>query len=234
MPERRLLAIAHRAGNHLRLLKRAEEIGADYVEADVRVHRGRLEVRHLKTVRWLPLLYDRWRVGPWRWRIGLSIAPGWTNRLVLSTLLHRLAPQTGLMIDLKGDDETLAPAVLHALHDAGGERPVIVCSQNWRHIDPLLGEPAVTAVHSIGNARQLQALLARKPFETQGISIDSVLLDEEVVRQLHDRAPIVVTWPINRTSLLERVTALGVDGVITDSLSILRRVVEARRPALLP
>jgi glycerophosphoryl diester phosphodiesterase len=226
MADRSLLAIAHRAGNHLRLLRRAEEIGADYVEADVRLHGGRLEVRHLKTMRYLPLLYDRWKI--FGRRIGFSIAPGWTNRLVLAKLLGALAPETGLMIDLKGDDKTLTPSVLAALRDAGSTRRIIVCSQNWHHIDPLLDEPTVTAVHSIGRAFQLERFFARPGFKAQGISIDASLLNADVVDKLHERAPMVVTWPINSIPMLERVSSFGVDGVIIDRMQILQHVLEVR------
>lgn len=222
------LAIAHRAGNHVRRLRKAEAIGADYVEADVRLHRGRIEVRHLKTMRYLPLLYDRSKLFG-RWRLRFSFAPGWTDRLVLSALLERLAPDTGIMLDLKGDDETLTPSVLDAVRASPHGRPVIVCSQNWRHIDTLRGQPAVRAVHSVGRSDQLEALLQRPAFTTQGISIDSALLDADVIRRLRERTPMLLTWPINSRGALERVTGFGVDGVITDSFDILRMVVDARR-----
>ena len=56
----RLLAVAHRAGNSLSGLQRARELGVDVVEADVHLRRGRLEIRHLKTLGPLPWLWDRW------------------------------------------------------------------------------------------------------------------------------------------------------------------------------
>ena len=52
--------VAHRAGNDLALLRRAEERGITHVEADLHLFRGRLEVRHLKTVGPLPILWDQW------------------------------------------------------------------------------------------------------------------------------------------------------------------------------
>jgi hypothetical protein len=38
------VVVAHRAGNDLARLRRAEELGVDLVEADVRLWRGRAEV----------------------------------------------------------------------------------------------------------------------------------------------------------------------------------------------
>ena len=42
--------VAHRAGNDLALLRRAERVRPRLIEADVHLFRGRLEVRHLKTL----------------------------------------------------------------------------------------------------------------------------------------------------------------------------------------
>ena len=212
---RRLLAVAHRAGNHINLLHRAQGLGADYVEADVRLHHSRLEVRHLKTMRWLPLLYDR---HPWR------LAPGWTKRLVFPELLEALDPAIGLMIDLKGENEDLPQAIIESIRGFASERKIIVCGQNWRLVDPFVGEDGVRAMHSIGRASQLQAFM-RGDRRTEGISIHARLLTPDVVTTLRARAPMIVTWPINSHELLRRVAACGVDGVTTDSLEILKAVV---------
>ena len=218
MPEhRRLLAIAHRAGNDIVRLRRAENIGADFVEADVRLYRGRLEVRHLKTMRWLPLLYDR---HPWR------LAAGWTHRLILGELFGALSSDTGMMVDLKGDDDALPEAILRAIREAAGGRRLIVCGQNWPLVDPFVAAPEVIAVHSIGRPDQLDAFL-RSSRPTQGISIHASLLSETVISALKQRAPLVVTWPINTPGELARVSGLGVDGVTTDSLAILETVVKS-------
>jgi glycerophosphoryl diester phosphodiesterase len=212
---RRLLAIAHRAGNHIKLLHRAQEIGADYVEADVRLHRSRLEVRHLKTMRWLPLLYDR---HPWR------LAPGWTRRMIFDELLAALDPSTGLMIDLKGDEDELPGAIVDSIRASATQRPIIVCGQNWRLVDPFVGHDGVRAVHSIGRQTQLERFL-RGDRKTEGISIHMRLLSPDVVVRLKQRSPIVVTWPINSRAALKQVVDCGVDGVTTDSLEILEAVV---------
>ena len=64
--------VAHRAGNRLVDLWAAEHLRSALVEADVRLYRGRLEVRHLKTAGPLPVLWDRWQlVAPWRPRLQL-------------------------------------------------------------------------------------------------------------------------------------------------------------------
>ena len=74
--------VAHRAGNDLAQLRAAEEIGLDLVEADIRLFRGRLEVRHLKTLGPIPVLWDRWR-----------LANPFAPRLQLDELLAAIGPE---------------------------------------------------------------------------------------------------------------------------------------------
>src|SRR3954470_21371543 len=92
--------VAHRAGNDLALLRRAERVRARLIEADVHLRRGRLEVRHLKTLGPLPVLWDRWYLASPR-----------TPRLELQELLASAAPDTALMLDLKGRDPELSRRV---------------------------------------------------------------------------------------------------------------------------
>jgi hypothetical protein len=83
----RLLAIAHRAGNDLARLREAEAIGADLIETDLWYYRGPTEVRHVKTLGPVPVLWDRWR-----------LEPGWTPRLHLSALLEAVNERTTLFL----------------------------------------------------------------------------------------------------------------------------------------
>src|ERR1043165_2169704 len=92
--------VAHRAGNDLELLRRAEAVRPGLIEADVHLFRGRLEVRHLKTLGPLPILWDRWYLASPR-----------TPRLQLGELLAGAGPETALMLDLKGRDARLAELV---------------------------------------------------------------------------------------------------------------------------
>src|SRR4051812_45642760 len=100
--------VAHRAGNDLDLLRRAESVRPRLIEADVHLFRGRLEVRHLKTLGPLPVLWDRWYLAP----------PG-TPRLELHQVLAAAGPETALMLDLKGGAR-LARRVAGALEGRRG------------------------------------------------------------------------------------------------------------------
>jgi hypothetical protein len=199
--------VAHRAGNDLTLLRRAQAAGSGLIEADVHRFRGRLEVRHLKTLGPLPVLWDRWYLA----------APG-TPRLELADLLRAAAPDAPLMLDLKGRDRRLARDVLAALDG----RAVTVCSRSWRLLDAFAGHPDVRVVHSVGSRRQLRALLRR--FEGRrlgGVSIHRRLLDAATVADLRERAELIVSWPVATADEARRLWGWGVHGVITERFEAL-------------
>ena len=103
-PGMRPFVVAHRAGNDLDRLQRAQELGLGVVEADLHLYAGRIEVRHLKTLGPLPVLWDRW-----------TLASPWAPRLRLDRLLASVRPGTELMLDLKGRDRRLPALVAAAL-----------------------------------------------------------------------------------------------------------------------
>src|SRR5688572_32073782 len=121
----RPFVVAHRAGNDLDRLRSAAALGLPLAEADVHLHRGRLEVRHLKTAGPLPVLWDRWKLASAR-------AP----RLELETLLSAGAGGPELMLDLKGHDRQLPGRLLRALALTEPGRRVTVCSQDWSLLEP--------------------------------------------------------------------------------------------------
>jgi hypothetical protein len=197
--------VAHRAGNDLEQLRIAEEHGVALVEADVRRWRGRLEVRHLKTVGPLPIFWDRWR-----------LAGPFAERLSLADLLAAAGPGTELMLDLKGRDTRLAHDVLAALPPG---RRVTVCSRTWRLLEPFAGLEHVRVVHSVGSPRQLRALL-RRFHRLDGVSIHERLLDPRTAAELRARAALLLSWPVTTLPRARELAALGVDGLISSDLRL--------------
>jgi glycerophosphoryl diester phosphodiesterase len=211
-PRTRPLAIAHRAGNHPTLLRAAEELGVDFVEADVWLHRGRLEVRHEKTAGPVPVLWDRW-----------SLAPGWTPRRVLAGLLQTAHPNTVLLLDLKGLNRDLPALVLETLAEHAPGRPFAVCSQNWDFLDTLRHRPEATTFYSVGNVRQLRALPHRLDRAGRhAVSIHSRLLDPATIRAIKEHASAVVPWRVHSTAHARQLLSCGVDGINADDLALLR------------
>ena len=209
--------VAHRAGNDLTLLHRAERLpGVRLIEADVHLYRGRLEVRHLKTLGPVPVLWDRW-----------YLASAHAPRLLAAELLGAAAPETELMLDLKGRDPRLPGALATAL--AG--RRVTVCSQAWGLLEPFAEVPGVRVVHSVGKPRALAALRRRDASGLAGVSIHRKLLDAATVADLKTRTDMLLTWPIADAADARRLGAWGVDGVISERFEALAAELAAPEPS---
>ena len=206
-----VLLLAHRAGNDLSRLRAAEDAGADVVEADVHLAGGRLEVRHLKGVGPLPLLWDRWelhaRTGPC---------------LRLDELLEAARPETRLMLDLKGVDLRLGRLVSETVARHGAGARVVVCSRFWPIVDRVEA-PGVRRVYSAGNRVQLAGLRPRLHRRApDGVSVRRSLLDAPLVRELRHRVACVMTWPVAGVAEIERLRGWGVNGLICDDLALVR------------
>lgn len=211
-----MLSIAHRAANTLDGLSAADARAADVVEADVRWYRGRVEVRHLKTAGPLPFLWDRW-----------ELASASAPRLVLEDLLSEDRGRADLMLDLKGRHRSTPAAVAGALteRDVTG---VLVCGRHWPSVDEVARLSGARAVLSARNRLERRALEDRVLDTTRpapyGVSVHVSLLDAPLVSRLHRRGVSVLTWPVDDRPTLDHVTLLGVDGVITNSATVLREV----------
>lgn len=205
------VVIAHRAGNDVATVAAAVPL-ADVLEADVHLFRGRLEVRHAKTIGPLDLLWERW-----------YLLPRNTPRLLLPDLLAAIPDGVDLMLDLKGPDPRLAGAVLEAAAGwlASGRR-LIVCGRVWWVLGGFRGRPGVCVLHSAGSTRQIRALIRRSPSRQPdsatagGVCVDHRLLTAELVAALLRRALFVWCWPVNDRGTAAKLARWGVTGFITD------------------
>lgn len=204
-------------------MRAAEALGISLVEADAHLFRDRVEVRHLKTIGRIPILWDRWRV-----------ANPFAPRLLLPDVLAALSPETGLMIDLKGRNRHLSRHVIDALQ-AAHPRRTTVCSRAWRLLDPFRSDDQIRVIHSVGSARQLRALLhGFRPGSLQGVSIHERLVDADVVTELRRRADVVLSWPVNTLSRARELAAWGVSGLISDRYELALELGAAPAPSGAP
>ena len=217
-----LLAIAHRAGNDLQALRTAVELGVDVLEADVHVRAGRLEVRHSKHLRPLPVLWDRGAAG-------LELTRASVPQLELAAVLDALDGSTAVMLDLKGPGRVGA-RVAAAVHARAPGAPVIACSRWWPGLEPLAALPWVRPVLTARTPFELRRLLLRLDAGSPpyGVSLHRCLLAPAVVARLRDRVEVVMTWGVNDQQLLAEVVELGVNGVISDEADVLRSVLARR------
>jgi glycerophosphoryl diester phosphodiesterase len=217
-----LLAIAHRAGNDLAALRTAVELGVDVLEADVHVRAGRLEVRHSKHLRPLPLLWDR---GPG----GLELSRTSVPQLELAALLDALDGSTAVMLDLKGPGRVGA-RVAELVHAAAPAAPVLACSRWWPGLTAFADLPWVRPVLTARTPLELRRLRRRlaaggRPY---GVSLHRSLLAPGVVPALREQVEVVMTWGVNDLGTLADVVDLGINGVISDEAEVLRRVTARR------
>jgi glycerophosphoryl diester phosphodiesterase len=209
------LAIAHRAGNSLAGLRAANELGVDVIECDVHEHRGRLEVRHLKTAGPLPLLWDRW-----------ELASASAPRLGLHELLRAADHDTTFMLDVKGRRAGAGRAVAELLHEHERIVPVLVCGRWWPSVERVARVPFVRPVLSArtrGELARLHQRLEDGP-AVHGVSVHRTLLDAGVVARLHRHVEVVMTWPINDLPSLDAMLAIGVSGIISDEPDVLAQL----------
>lgn len=204
-----VLAVAHRAGNSLAALRQAEEVGADVLECDVHLSRGRLELRHSKALG--PWLWDR---GPWE--LTSRAAP----QLELAALLA--ATDVTVMLDLKGVGRVgrRTAALLRA-----APRPLLACGRWWPSVDAVAeieGVRAVLSARGRSDLTRLRRRLRQRP--PYGVSLHGSLLSAPVVAELREHVEVVMTWGVEDLVTLERVLALGVNGVISGSPEVLRQV----------
>lgn len=214
-----VLAIAHRAGNSLAGLHAANELGVDVIECDVHAHRGRLEVRHLKTAGPLPFLWDRWELA--------SVS---APRLGLDELLMAHDHRARFMLDIKGRSVTAARSVADMLHGGGHHREVLVCGRYWPATDALAELPYVQQVLSARNRLELEQLRQRLRMCSglSGVSVHRSLLDTSRVAWLRGQVEIVMTWPVNDIATLDRMLGLGVNAIISDEPDVLRELLRRR------
>lgn len=212
-----VLSIAHRAGNSLAGLHEASLLGADIIECDVHAYRGRLEVRHLKTAGPLPFLWDRWELASAR-------AP----RFGLEELLQADREGALFMLDLKGRLPATGRVVAELLHGQGHHHDVLVCGRHWPTVERVAELSWVRPVLSARNRAERAALGRRLAAPGRvtpyGVALHRSLLDAPLVSRLRAQVEVVMTWPIDDLAGLDLVVGLGVNGVITNEVAILREI----------
>jgi glycerophosphoryl diester phosphodiesterase len=210
-----MLAIAHRSGNTLAGLRESLDAGVDLVEADVHAYRGRLEVRHLRSMGGLPFLWDREGIVRRR------------GRLELAELVAALGDDHRLMIDLKGVHPQLAPKVARLLRATSPDRSLTVCTKSWWMLDAF--DVPVRKVLSAATRRGITRLRERLTAgPVDGVSVRLSLLTPQLVSEMHGGTDLVMAWPVDTSEALAQARAVGADAVISKDLDLLRGVLADR------
>ena len=207
--------IAHGGGNTVAGAHEYLQQGADFLEVDLWLHRGRFEARHERRVRWLPLLFEKWylRRVPSA-RFGL-------DELLTETVEHG----AGIFLDLKNGGGETAALLRRVLARTGRPRRVVASAQQWlalRSIREIL--PSVDAFYSIDVRAKLDLFLsvADRDAKPRGVSCRHSLLTERVVESLHRKGLLVVAWTVDDLERARELVSWGVDGLTTHNVQEMR------------
>ncbi|MEU4656993.1 glycerophosphodiester phosphodiesterase [Streptomyces sp. NPDC023723] len=236
------LAFAHRGGaadgleNTLRQFRRAVEAGYRYLETDVHATRdGKLVAFHDAT---LDRMTDgRGRIAdlPWAEVSGARVAGA--EPLPLFEELLETFPEVRWNVDVKAEAALLP--FLNLVGRANAWDRICLGSFSEARVaraQRLAGPRLATSYGTRGvlglrlrswglpAAARRSAVAAQVPEAQSGIPVT----DHRFVRAAHARGLQVHVWTVNDAERMHRLLDLGVDGIMTDHIDTLRKVMEDR------
>lgn len=197
--------VAHNSGDGISATIEAISYGADVIEVDVVSFDGRLYASH-----GMPVPF-----------IGESVFRGPD----LATVWIASAGAGAIKLDLKESSPGFREMVFDFLEIRRGQRRVLLVSD----VPSLLRqaaerEPSVIRIYSVANADRLRLIDEDPAFAAivDGVSIRHTLIDEERAAWLETHDLLTLAWTVNRLERVNELVRLGVDGVTTDNLAILK------------
>jgi glycerophosphoryl diester phosphodiesterase len=168
--------------------------------------------------------------------IGSWFAPRFHQQRLLSLdqLLERYAPKAQLLLELKAAagiaagarNRTLCQETVRAIHRHRAQDRVFILGFSARMLEMVFAlDPRLRLVRNcLHRPRHLQAWLSRQA-PLHGIDLDHRMLTRGLISACHGQGLKVFTWSCNREQDLQRVRALGVDGILSDRPEWLTRLV---------
>lgn len=200
-----VLGVAHNAGNNLGTLAKALRYGAGAIEVDVISARGRLVANRVQPLPRLAKLLSR----------GPTLAEVW----------DRAAAADVIKLDLKQSDRGFLNELVAFLAPRAKSRRVMIASGDpgaLAYLHSRLPDATLLfsagwpdAVHELQSDPALQKVIG-------GVSLFQGLADANLVAWLHEHKLLVLTWTVNDSQRLNELVRLGVDGITTANLAILR------------
>src|SRR5215469_4860846 len=201
----RVLGVAHNAGNNLGTLSTALRYGADVMEIDLISARGQLVAG---------------RNQPWGW-LARQLFRGPT----LEQAWDRAAAADIVKLDLKQTDHGFLDDLVAFLAPRAGSRRVMISSPDQGALLYLHRRlPDVTLLFSVAGPDAVHQLQSDPALQQAigGASVFQGLVDASLVTWVHQRKLLILAWTVNDSQRLNQLVRLGVDGITTANLAILR------------
>jgi glycerophosphoryl diester phosphodiesterase len=129
-------------------------------------------------------------------------------------------------LDLKQSDQRFLDALVAFLHEHGGDPGrVLVTSPDVDALHYLQSRlPGVTLLFSANGPDAVRRLRADTQLQGAigGVSVFQGLVDANLVQWAHARHLLVLAWTVDDAARLDQLVRLGVDGVTTANLAVLR------------
>lgn len=196
--------VAHRSGNRPDTARSAID-RADWIECDVHIRRGRVEVRHAKQLWPTSRLWEQW-----------FLLPRNTEVFSIEDVLAAVGPRAPLLLDLKCFTGRAGRRIRRTV---GETQPLIVACRSWWVLRAFEDRPDTVLLRSCGRRWQL-GLARRLPglSDRVGIVAHQRLLDRDSTAAVLAATPVLLTWAVTTIERAEELCDGGVTGLIVDDL----------------
>jgi len=235
-------AFAHRGGwvepadvaleNTLHAFRRAIALGYRHIETDVcATADGELVVLHDRT---LDRVSDATgEVGRRTWAELADVRVGGTEPIPRFADALEEFPDTRFNVDLK--DEPSVPLLADVIrrHDAADRVCVASFSESRLQAFRRLAPDVLTAASTLGAGWITSAVGPRRWRQDPGVAVQIPvwypgvpypLVRRDVIRRAHATGRVVHVWTVNDAAEMHRLIDLGVDGLVSDDITTLKRV----------
>jgi glycerophosphoryl diester phosphodiesterase len=201
----RVLGVAHNAGNNLGTLATALRHGADVIEIDVISARGQLVAGRDQPWPWLARQLFR----------GPTLTQAWDHAAAAGTI----------KLDLMQADRGFLDDLVAFLASRAGSRRVMISSRDQSALLYLHSRlPKVTLLFSVASPDAVHQLQSDPALQKaiDGVSVFRGLVDMNLVTWVHQHKSLILAWTVNDRESFNQLVRLGVDGITTANLAILR------------
>jgi glycerophosphoryl diester phosphodiesterase len=151
------------------------------------------------------------------------------NPVRLPELLKSAEDGPKLLLDVKGVDgdayaKRFAATLTSAIQENDAAGRVEICGQLWPVLTRLRADaPELHLRFSIEREDQWSAFVSMSADDARAhdVCVQHRFLSDEKLRFLKDRQSSVYAWTVDRPEVADRLTERGVDGIISNNLSLL-------------